>query len=1333
MARALILCPIVGTGTHDDPFRPKYSPYLIPELDRCAMTDLYRDACLARIRGPAARIAQVVAQSDVAYVSGEGDFADLIAATSANRVRTALDALGLPSHFVRATDTRGAVARKLLGLFALSQRTGKVTGQGIRHRLAPRGADLATTWGACPAALRAELEAIRDSFRWTQSHVDPMASASLAEVMEEFGAAFLRHGQLKDPRVSNSLPVNDTFSTGTALEGHTTDSGHSWGGDAASYTISGGTVSTETQGNHIASVDPSDSETDVKGEITGTLGAANSNNRVGVHVRYDNAGFNSADGYQVRMIGHDGSIAGFRIDAGTFNQILTGSTGLSTSTAYKLGLVCIGSTISIELDDTEEDSTTDATHDGSDTFIGMYQRATSSNVTQIQATVAGGPPTLVVSDGLHAHTAENVNLEGVFVMGRERKCTITISHADVDSDLSNFVVVLTEACLPSEMFDADGSFPAQFGGGDVRFTSDAAGNTPLACDVQTFVTDNNPANGKAIIYVRVPTVAGASDTEITVWYHSSAIEDRQPEANTTYGAQSVWQDARGAWLMQGSMARTPAEIVMVGGAHQADEVIPEGTGGDSDLHFRECGNVVWDPNTSQYLMVYTGYNTGNNTDEYIHGATSPDGKVWTKCTNKPLFNNRRSEDPYLVIDGTTYYIFCEDKEGTTSGNSTAIRCYSNTTFDADWDATGTDHGQVIQPASSGWDSWGRSSPAIIKIGSLWYCLYEGSDTNWTDAEIGVISSSSLTSGWPTTAGQQILRPADTNFPSQPPVTVPDDVWFDGAKYWMIYHADPGGDFYNAFASADSITQDPWVDHSDGTNQGIRGMGLTVAKPTDAHFVRFVNGGLGYVYSASTGNDGINFGYGLDEFGFADRVKDAKGVNHGTMGSSMVDADLFATGKIGRALNFDGAANDQVTIADAAALDITGEMTLEVLVEGDDDPEDINTNQIVVAKGDANYLIRWANASADAEKSFSYDYTSGFVQINDDSNLAASTFYQFVGRRNATTTYIDRDGVQRDTVGSQTPDANNDPLRIGAGGKTSAAGHFDGRIQSVIIWPTDRTVDYSKARWSNVDAPGTFASAGTPTGAGITLAVAEALHAHAADSPSLTQANVLAPQESLHAHAADSPALVQANTLAVAEALHGHSADSPALTQANVLAVAEALHAHLADNLALVQANVLAVAEAVHAHAADNVTLDIGVLLTVQEALHGHSADNLALAQAHVLAVAEALHAHLSDNVDLTQANILAVQEALHGHLADNVDILLGGALLAVQEALHGHLADNVDLLQASTLVVADALHATSSDGALLQLAGTVAPRSGVLSRGRSSTRRISRGGSRIQR
>lgn len=118
-----------------------------------------------------------------------------------------------------------------------------------------------------------------------------------------------------------------------------------------------------------------------------------------------------------------------------------------------------------------------------------------------------------------------------------RKCELVVQSSQVVSDCANFPILITKDTLPSEIFDADGSYPALNGGGDIRFSSDSLGMVQIPCEIEEFVTDNDPANGKASIWVK-RSISSSSNTSIWVWYNKSG--ETQPAIDTTYGAENVW-------------------------------------------------------------------------------------------------------------------------------------------------------------------------------------------------------------------------------------------------------------------------------------------------------------------------------------------------------------------------------------------------------------------------------------------------------------------------------------------------------------------------------------------------------------------------------------------------------------------------------------------------------------------------------------------------------------------------------------------------------------------------------------------------------------------------
>jgi hypothetical protein len=123
----------------------------------------------------------------------------------------------------------------------------------------------------------------------------------------------------------------------------------------------------------------------------------------------------------------------------------------------------------------------------------------------------------------------------------QRKCKVTIDKDKVDSTESNFTVTITEDMLPSEMFDADGTYPANSDGSDIRFSSDENGATELAFGIVAFNIDNDPANGFAEIKVKIPSISSSTDTDIWIWYASTQI--RAYDDDDTYGQDNAFDSS----------------------------------------------------------------------------------------------------------------------------------------------------------------------------------------------------------------------------------------------------------------------------------------------------------------------------------------------------------------------------------------------------------------------------------------------------------------------------------------------------------------------------------------------------------------------------------------------------------------------------------------------------------------------------------------------------------------------------------------------------------------------------------------------------------------------
>jgi hypothetical protein len=125
-----------------------------------------------------------------------------------------------------------------------------------------------------------------------------------------------------------------------------------------------------------------------------------------------------------------------------------------------------------------------------------------------------------------------------FPVGWLRRCPLTVNHTKVTGNLTLQPEVLTELVLPAEMMTAGDPNAAQSDGGDIRFSTDAAGASQIGCDIVGWAQNANPAIALAEIWIPV-SVLSASDVVVYVWY-SAGGGLSQPAAGAAFGSQSVY-------------------------------------------------------------------------------------------------------------------------------------------------------------------------------------------------------------------------------------------------------------------------------------------------------------------------------------------------------------------------------------------------------------------------------------------------------------------------------------------------------------------------------------------------------------------------------------------------------------------------------------------------------------------------------------------------------------------------------------------------------------------------------------------------------------------------
>jgi hypothetical protein len=124
-----------------------------------------------------------------------------------------------------------------------------------------------------------------------------------------------------------------------------------------------------------------------------------------------------------------------------------------------------------------------------------------------------------------------------------RRCEVMLDTGVLypGGGVANWPRVIVRGCLPDEMFDVDGANPARSDGGDVWASLDGTVESRVPMDVVFFSTDDDPANGRAELWVRLP----GEETE-AVWIHWGGYQSVQPAAGSTYGRYAVWSNHFGA-------------------------------------------------------------------------------------------------------------------------------------------------------------------------------------------------------------------------------------------------------------------------------------------------------------------------------------------------------------------------------------------------------------------------------------------------------------------------------------------------------------------------------------------------------------------------------------------------------------------------------------------------------------------------------------------------------------------------------------------------------------------------------------------------------------------
>lgn len=177
--------PLQGTGTEDDPIRPKYTDGFIYRS-----MPFNPDLCVVLVQATQTELNAISAQTDTMGLATPQTINDPLSAAQVSAAKTTLETLSIPAQFLTTGQSRRLLLRQLVGMIQFSQRMIGRFGKGWRQRAAEHGLTLDSTWSNFPQALKDEFIGVAESFGWDVPSLGLSASSTLREILNTMAEQF---------------------------------------------------------------------------------------------------------------------------------------------------------------------------------------------------------------------------------------------------------------------------------------------------------------------------------------------------------------------------------------------------------------------------------------------------------------------------------------------------------------------------------------------------------------------------------------------------------------------------------------------------------------------------------------------------------------------------------------------------------------------------------------------------------------------------------------------------------------------------------------------------------------------------------------------------------------------------------------------------------------------------------------------------------------------------------------------------------------------------------------------------------------------------------------
>ena len=155
-----------------------------------------------------------------------------------------------------------------------------------------------------------------------------------------------------------------------------------------------------------------------------------------------------------------------------------------------------------------------------------------------------------------------------------------------------------------------------------------------------------------------------------------------------------------------------------------------------DRHIRERGYILREEGL--YKMWYSGYQEGDTAVKHLGYATSADGINWKRYSESPVFDEKWTEDVFVIRHEDRYFLFAEGRDD--------VAHFMSSPDGIHWKEEGD---LIIRQASGEKIPGPYGSPVVWTESGKWYLFYERNDLgiwlaasedriNWTNMQDGPV-------------------------------------------------------------------------------------------------------------------------------------------------------------------------------------------------------------------------------------------------------------------------------------------------------------------------------------------------------------------------------------------------------------------------------------------------------------------------------------------------------------------------------------------------------------------------------------------------------------------